>query len=96
MQPPQRRLAFTGFDDDDGSADPALATALATGDGGAVLAALTKARLLVPVVAMFGHFDSPWWLWSDLGLGAVVAMLWWTNESYHRKSDVLVTQCSTP
>jgi len=43
-------------------------------------------------LAMFGHFDSPWWLWSDLGLGAVVAMLWWTNESYHRKSDVLVTQ----
>jgi hypothetical protein len=42
-------------------------------------------------LAMFGHFDSPWWLWSDLGLGAVVAMLWWTNESYHRKSDVLVT-----
>jgi hypothetical protein len=39
---------------------------------------------------MFGHFDSPWWLWSDLGLGAVVAMLWWTHESYHRKTDVLV------
>ena len=43
-------------------------------------------------LAVFGHFDSPWWLWSDLGLGAVVAMLWWTNESHHRKSDVLVTQ----
>ncbi|MET9270442.1 DUF1707 domain-containing protein [Kribbella sp. NPDC003557] len=43
-------------------------------------------------LAMFGHFDSPWWLWSDLGLGAVVAILWWTNESYHRKSDVLVTR----
>jgi hypothetical protein len=41
-------------------------------------------------LAMFGHFDGPWWLWSDLGLGAVVAILWWTNESYHRKSDVLV------
>ena len=41
-------------------------------------------------LAMFGHFDSPWWLWSDLGLGAVVAILWWTHESYHRKSDVLV------
>ncbi|MET9316311.1 SseB family protein [Kribbella sp. NPDC003505] len=57
MQPPQRRLAFTGFDDDDGSADPALANALATGDGGAVLAALTKARLLVPVVAMLGEVE---------------------------------------
>lgn len=41
-------------------------------------------------LAVFGHFDGPWWLWSDLGLGAIVAMLWWTNESYHRKSDVLV------
>jgi hypothetical protein len=43
-------------------------------------------------LAMFGHFDGPWWLWSDLGLGAVVAILWWTNESYHRKSDVQVTR----
>jgi hypothetical protein len=42
-------------------------------------------------LAVFGHFDGPWWLWSDLGLGAVVALLWWTNESYHRKNDVLVT-----
>src|SRR4051812_4369841 len=41
-------------------------------------------------LAMFGHFDWPWWLWSDLGLGAVVAILWWVHESYHRKSDVLV------
>ena len=41
-------------------------------------------------LAMFGHFDGPWWLWSDLGLGAVVAILWWTHESYHRKTDVLV------
>ncbi|MGW5192966.1 DUF1707 SHOCT-like domain-containing protein [Kribbella sp. NPDC004138] len=43
-------------------------------------------------LAMFGHFDGPWWLWSDLGLGAVVAILWWTNESYHRKSDVQVSR----
>ena len=41
-------------------------------------------------LAVFGHFDGPWWLWSDLSLGAIVAMLWWTNESYHRKNDVLV------
>ncbi|MEV6281710.1 hypothetical protein [Kribbella sp. NPDC051770] len=39
-------------------------------------------------LAVFGHFDSPWWLWSDLGLGAVVAILWGTNESYHRKSSL--------
>jgi type III secretion system (T3SS) SseB-like protein len=54
---PQRRLAFTGFDNDDGSADPALAKALAEGDHGALLAALTTARLLVPVVAMLGEVE---------------------------------------
>jgi hypothetical protein len=54
---PERRLAFTGFDDDDGSADAALAGALAEGDHGAMLAALTKARLLVPVVAMLGEVE---------------------------------------
>lgn len=52
---PQRRLAFTGFDNDDGSADPALSRALAERDQGAILAALTTARLLVPVVAMLGE-----------------------------------------
>ena len=41
-------------------------------------------------LAVFGHFDWPWWLWSDLGLGMVVAILWWTHESYHRKTDVQV------
>ena len=54
---PERRLAFTGFDNDDGTADPALAAALAAGDQGAMLAALTKARLLVPVVAMLGELE---------------------------------------
>jgi len=57
QQPAQRRLAFTGFDNDDGSADAALANALAAGDEGAVLAALTRARLLVPVVAMLGEVE---------------------------------------
>lgn len=42
--------------------------------------------LIWVILAGFGHFDWPWWLWSDLGLGLVVAGLWWTNESYHRKS----------
>jgi hypothetical protein len=41
-------------------------------------------------LAVFGHFDGPWWLWSDLGLGAAVAILWWTNESYHRKTQLKV------
>lgn len=40
------------------------------------------------VLAVLGHFDGPWWLWSDLGLGLGVAILWWTNESYHRKSHL--------
>ncbi|MFD7160781.1 SseB family protein [Kribbella sp. NPDC059898] len=54
---PERRLAFTGFDNDDGTADPALAAALAAGDEGAMLAALTRVRLLVPVVAMLGEVE---------------------------------------
>jgi hypothetical protein len=54
---PERKLAFTGFDDDDGSADPALSQALVARDQGAILAALTKARLLVPVVAMLGEVE---------------------------------------
>jgi hypothetical protein len=54
---PERRLAFTGFGNDDGSADAALAEALAAGDDGAMLAALTRARLLVPVVAMLGELE---------------------------------------
>lgn len=54
---PERRLALTGFDHDDGSADPALSEALRAGNQGAILAALTKARLLVPVVAMLGEVE---------------------------------------
>jgi hypothetical protein len=54
---PERRLAFTGFDNDDGSADPMLAEALRQGEQGAILAALAEARLLVPVVAMLGEVE---------------------------------------
>ncbi|WP_344115176.1 SseB family protein [Kribbella alba] len=54
---PERRLAFTGFDNDDGSADPALSRALDEQDQGAILQSLTKARLLVPVVAMLGEVE---------------------------------------
>ena len=43
-------------------------------------------------LAFFGHFDWPWWLYSDLGLGAVVGILWWTHETYHRKSAVLLNR----
>lgn len=55
-----RTLAPTGFEGDDGTADPGLATALATlasGDGGLseVVAALPGVRLLVPVVAVSGE-----------------------------------------
>jgi len=39
-------------------------------------------------LASFGHLDWPWWLWSDLGLGLAVGILWWTHESYHRKSQL--------
>jgi hypothetical protein len=54
---PERRLAFTGFDNDDGSADAALSRALREQDQGAILQALTTARLLVPVVAMLGEVE---------------------------------------
>ncbi|WP_433160738.1 DUF1707 SHOCT-like domain-containing protein [Kribbella sp. CA-247076] len=40
-------------------------------------------------LAFFGHFDWPWWLYSDIGLGLVVGILWWMHESYHRKNAVL-------
>ena len=43
-------------------------------------------------LAFFGHFDWPWWLYSDLGFGAVVGILWRTHESYHRKSAVLLNR----
>jgi hypothetical protein len=53
-----RSLAQPAFPDDDGRADPALATALEQHtqhpDPAAVLAALSRARLLVPVVALRG------------------------------------------
>lgn len=41
-------------------------------------------------MAAFGNLDWPWWLFSDLGLGLVVGILWWTHESYHRKTVVQV------
>jgi len=41
-------------------------------------------------MAAFGNLDWPWWLYSDAGLGLVVGILWWTHESYHRKTDVQV------
>lgn len=57
-----RTLAPSGFEGDDGSADPALATALADLAAGAgelcdVVAALPGARLLVPVVAVLGEAE---------------------------------------
>ncbi|EAP99388.1 hypothetical protein JNB_04430 [Janibacter sp. HTCC2649] len=41
----------TGFEGDDGAADPALTSALEAGDATALMAALQGARLLVPIVA---------------------------------------------
>jgi hypothetical protein len=47
-----RELTGSGFDDDTGAADPALASALAhPGDEVALLSAIGRARLLVPIVA---------------------------------------------
>ena len=50
-----RRLAFSEFADDDGAADERLTAALRSGDHGSLLAALSDARLLVPVVALLGE-----------------------------------------
>ncbi|MFF7338417.1 SseB family protein [Streptomyces sp. NPDC008163] len=58
----QKNIPDPGFSDDDGTADPALASALAAwaGDRAAVapvLEALKGARLLVPVVAVLGEVE---------------------------------------
>ncbi|GHH75507.1 hypothetical protein GCM10018793_19010 [Streptomyces sulfonofaciens] len=61
---PKKNIPDAGFSDDDGSADPALAAALAAWaeDRTAeepVLDALRTARLLVPVVAVLGELEQP-------------------------------------
>ncbi|MFJ9410042.1 SseB family protein [Streptomyces sp. NPDC101393] len=58
----QKNIPDPGFSDDDGSADPALTAALTAyaADRSAepqVLAALTGARLLVPIVAVLGESE---------------------------------------
>ncbi|MEW2581627.1 SseB family protein [Streptomyces syringium] len=59
----RKNIPDPGFSDDNGSADPALAAALAawSADPGAeadVLVALRAARLLVPVVAVLGEVET--------------------------------------
>lgn len=50
-----RSLPSTGFEGDTGAADPALLTALASGDEREIMRALASARLLVPVTAVAGE-----------------------------------------
>ncbi|MZD10628.1 SseB family protein [Streptomyces sp. SID5785] len=57
-----KNIPDSGYSDDDGSADPRLAAALAAWSDdrtahGPVLAALKEARLLVPVVAVLGEVE---------------------------------------
>ncbi|MFJ2649499.1 SseB family protein [Streptomyces sp. NPDC087420] len=57
-----KNIPDSGFSDDDGTADPALVSALAAWSAdrsaeGAVLAALRTARLLVPIVAVLGETE---------------------------------------
>ncbi|MEU9123700.1 SseB family protein [Streptomyces sp. NPDC048506] len=59
----QKNIPNPGFADDDGSADPALAAALAAYDTDRsteprLLSALAGARLLVPVVAVLGEVET--------------------------------------
>ncbi|MYV71110.1 SseB family protein, partial [Streptomyces sp. SID2131] len=58
-----KNIPDPGFSDDDGTADPRLAAALAAWAEdrtahGPVLAALREARLLVPVVAVLGEVET--------------------------------------
>lgn len=46
-----RELVLTGFEGDDGSADPNVLSALEAGDAELLMRALAPARLLVPIVA---------------------------------------------
>ena len=52
-----RQLTSTGFDDDDGSADPRVRAASADGDDAALMSALAASRLLVPIVAVLAEGD---------------------------------------
>ncbi|MFH8558310.1 SseB family protein [Streptomyces celluloflavus] len=59
----QKNIPDPGYSDDDGSADPALAAALAAydqdrGTEPQLLSALTGARVLVPVVAVLGETET--------------------------------------
>ncbi|MFB7637172.1 SseB family protein [Streptomyces sp. NPDC056149] len=59
----EKNIPNPGFADDDGSADPALAAALAAYDAdrgaeGSLLTALAEARVLVPVVAVLGEVET--------------------------------------
>ncbi|GAA1218549.1 SseB family protein [Kitasatospora nipponensis] len=59
----RKNIPNPGFADDDGSADPALATALADwardpAAEAALLAALPAARLMVPIVALLGEVET--------------------------------------
>lgn len=61
-RPDQKRIQGSVYVDDDGTADPALASVLERHAGGAapypeVLAVLSGARLLVPVVALLGEVE---------------------------------------
>lgn len=58
-----KNIPDPGFSDDDGAADPALADALAAwrrdpAEEGRVLRALSRARLLIPVVAVLGEAET--------------------------------------
>jgi hypothetical protein len=72
---PRRQLAFPSFAGDDGSADPSLLAALGSGDHGRVLAALTRARLLVPVVALLGEISYAGGLAADKSSDMAVVLL---------------------
>lgn len=52
----------------------------------AIWIAMTAVQIVVwlAIGVGTGGLDVPWWLYSSVGGGVVVAVLWWVNESYHR------------
>lgn len=61
-----------------------LTTAL--GVATALWLAMTVVQIVVwiALAAGTGSLDTPWWLYSTVGGGAVVGVLWAINESHHR------------
>jgi uncharacterized protein DUF1707 len=76
------RLALSGIS---GALPPrGLTTAL--GAASAVWLVTTALQVVVwlTMALATAHLDTPWWLYSAVGGGMIVGVLWLAHESYHR------------